>query len=104
MTPNSKPIRPDPKPITKRLKGKARQKLRKATWLRAGGYCETCGTYAPLRDSDNQFNVFECGHMSHIKSIGAGGEDTPENVKWECYRCHIGVHHGPQWSRKGVGI
>lgn len=88
---------PDPKPHTIRLKGKAYEKFRLEVWKRAGGRCEICGAWSPLRDRDGVFDVFTSGHISHIKSRGSGGSDTLDNVKWSCFKCHS-KHHGPKWS------
>ena len=27
-------------------------------------------------------------HIHHIKSLGAGGDDSIENIAWLCYKCH----------------
>jgi hypothetical protein len=87
-------MNPCPKPKTIRLKGKAYAKLRLEAWVRAGGCCEDCFRYVPLKGD----TVFEIAHLSHIKSRGAGGSDTLDNVKIKCYGCHIGIEHGPRWS------
>jgi len=84
-------IQPKPMPKQKRIKltGKAYTELRKALHKRARGHCESCCKYAPLLDEDGQFDVFRCGHVSHIKSKGAGGDDSPENCLWECFYCNV---------------
>lgn len=88
-----------PKPKTIRLKGAAYKELRRQAWERAGGLCEKCGNPAPLYNSQGWFDIFECGHLCHIKSRGAGGGDTLCNVTWGCYSCHIDGEHGPRWGR-----
>ena len=88
-----------PKPKTTRLKGKGKTEFRKKVFNRSSGFCEDCGVYAPLLDNDGLFDVFMCGHVSHIKSYGAGGGDTLDNVKWKCYNCHINKEHGPKFSK-----
>ena len=37
---------------------------------------------------------WESGHMAHVKSRGAGGPDTLENVLTKCAHCHLvrGAH------------
>ena len=92
MTPNPKPE----KPIL--LEGKNYTEFRYEIFLRANGHCESCGRWAPFRVDDN-FDVFSCGHVSHITRRKRGG-DVAENAKWECYDCHINKHHGPRWSEK----
>ena len=79
------------KPI--RLKGKAYQEFRGQVYDATEGFCEDCGVWAPLLDSDGVFDVFTCGHISHIKSRGAGGGDTLDNAKWKCFNCHIVKEH-----------
>ena len=102
---------PKTKPI--RLYGRYRTRFRRDIHTRSGGLCETCGAWAPLVDSDGVFDVFTCGHLSHILSVGAGGSDTPDNVKWECYRCHIVDGHTKgnadcrecgYWTAQGVSF
>lgn len=91
-------MNPNPKHKPIRLKGKAYTKFRKAVHDRALGRCESCGCYAPLL-VDGCFDVFTCGHVSHIVGRGAGGSDTLDNAKWECHDCHILGKHGPQWQK-----
>lgn len=86
MTPDPKPK----KPVL--LKGKAYQKLRFDTWVKAGGHCETCNRWVPLLDPDGAPDIFVIAHLSHIKPRKRGG-DVPENVKIECYTCHIDQGH-----------
>jgi hypothetical protein len=90
---------PCPKPKTVRLKGAAYKELRRQVWKRAGGLCERCGAYAPLYNSEGWFDIFECGHLHHAKSRGAGGQDVlSDEVEWICFDCHS-KHHGPIWGR-----
>ena len=81
-----------PKKKAIRLKGKAYTLFRKAVYERARGMCDECGLPAPLLD-DGRFNVFTCGHVAHIRSRGAGGGDTLDNVKWKCWECHLVLEH-----------
>jgi len=80
---------PVPKHKTTRLKGKELEALRFAVWERDGHRCVTCGRPVPLNG-----NVFERAHLAHIRSRGAGGEDTPENTRIKCFHCHIIQEHG----------
>lgn len=84
----SKFFNPDPKKKRIRLTGKKRTELRKALFRRAGGLCETCECPTPLYYY-YEFDLYRCGHISHIKSVGAGGDDSLENCRYECYTCHI---------------
>ena len=94
-------MNPCPKQIPIRLKGKAKTEFRRAVAKRANEFCEECGVHAP-RLFQGYFNSMWCGHVAHIKSYGAGGGDTMDNVKWKCNHCHIEKEHGPRWSRKGA--
>lgn len=93
MIPKNKPVR---------LKGKAYTEFRREVYNQANGICSDCGMYAPLVDPISFcFEVFTCGHVSHIKSRGAGGGDTMDNVRWKCYSCHILKEHGLKFSGGG---
>jgi len=91
-------MNPNPKQKTPRFKGRAYSKFRLMVSIHFGERCLSCGGYAPLFDRDGVYDVFTCGHVSHIRSKGAGGGDTIENVRWECYECHINRKHGPRWN------
>jgi len=90
----------NPQPKKKRiaLKGKAFSKLREALYDRAKGRCESCCKHAPLLDPDGQFDIFTCGHVSHLKSKGSGGDDSMDNCIWECFSCNCLVRN---WGEKG---
>ena len=88
-----------PKPAITRLKGKRRSELRREVCELHGARCSVCGRHAPLLDRDGVFDVFTCGHMSHVKSTGSGGDDTVENITWKCFKCHCVFEHGPKWSK-----
>jgi len=77
-------IYPDPKKHTIRLKGKAMEQLRRECYIRDTGICKSCGNPTS----------WERGHMAHIRSRGAGGEDILSNVLWKCMECHLGLEHG----------
>jgi 5-methylcytosine-specific restriction endonuclease McrA len=89
---------PNPKPKTIRLKGAAYKELRRQAWKRAGGFCERCGRCASLYNPNGDFDLWICGHLSHIKSRGAGGSDTLGNVEWLCPKCHLQDEHGLKWT------
>ena len=98
-------MNPCPKHIPLRLKGKAKTEFRRDVAERAGERCEAikpngkvCGVHAPLKWN----GVFYSGHVCHIKSYGAGGGDTMDNVYYGCPKCHLENEHGPRWSHKGA--
>ena len=73
-----------------RLTGKDLEKLRDDCWERDRGRCQACGDfvyYSPRWDGDTL--AFD---MAHIKSRGAGGSDTLENVRTLCHKCHMKEH------------
>ena len=73
-------INPVPKPKKPtRLKGKAMSALRWKVFMRAEGCCEVCGEEVPW---DGPWWLK--GDLAHIKSRGAGGDDSEENCRWEC--------------------
>lgn len=94
-------IRPKPQPKRKRitLKGKAYTEFRRKVAKRAKEHCEKCGLHAP-RLWYGVFNLWWCGNVAHIKSRGAGGDDTmgengsDNNVRWLCFECHRKEHDG----------
>ena len=76
---------PNPKKKRIKLKPKKYRELREAVHKIAGGYCEICQcTYAPI----------ESGNVHHVKSVGAGGNDSTDNCIWLCYACHHNIHNG----------
>jgi 5-methylcytosine-specific restriction endonuclease McrA len=79
MFPKTKPIR---------LEGYALKALRTQVWYRDGGKCVDCGT--PVAFENGGFRNM---HAAHIKSRGAGGEDTLDNLVSKCLDCHIGKEH-----------
>ena len=85
---------PNWKPKTIRLYGRDYKEFRESLFNRACGCCEDCGRYVPLY-IDGEFDQYYCGHVSHIKSRGAGGEDTLDNAKWKCFDCHRREHDNP---------
>ena len=91
---------PMPKTKPVRYKGTARTKFRRKIGKNAHEICQSCGCWAPLYLADGTFDLFSCGHLSHLKGYGAGGGDVPENVKWQCYKCHIELKHSLRWTGK----
>lgn len=93
--------KPAPKPKVKRVKaeGPERAKLRARLAKDAHYHCETCDTYLPLF-WEGRFDLYRCGHTSHIKSAGSGGPDTVANCKYECWTCHRGKHDGKKFYRE----
>ena len=83
-------------PKKKRIKrvGKKMQELRREVFNREKGLCQMCKEYAPLNGE-----LWYRGHLAHIKSKGAGGDDVAENCRWLCFICHIDIEHGPRWSK-----
>jgi hypothetical protein len=68
--------------------------LRLAVYNRAEGRCELRLTskclVGPLPfDGD----VFERGHLVHLKSKGSGGAWSMENCRWGYHECHLGEMH-----------
>ena len=75
-----------------RLTGADIAELRRECWQRDGGCCQEClgrTFYVPFYPGHPQ--GYE---MAHIKSRGAGGSDTLENVRCLCRRCHDLEHRG----------
>ena len=56
------------------------QEIRKAVIEREHNICQGC--YRFILD----------GHLHHIKSRGAGGKHTPDNLMWLCHECHNAIH------------
>ncbi len=73
-----------------RLTGLELSTLRWMSWFRDAGRCKNCGVivyYSPRFDGDPL-----AYDMAHIKSRGAGGSDTLDNVKTLCHTCHMREH------------
>jgi 5-methylcytosine-specific restriction endonuclease McrA len=80
-----------PKDIPVRLEGKALAALRIACFLRDAGRCVICGVITWLDAPEEHPRKAD---MAHIKSRGAGGSDTLDNVRNNCHRCHMRRHNG----------
>lgn len=65
----------DPKFSDPKAVKEARRRL-----FATGKWCQICGR------SDLAI------HAHHIRSRGAGGADTPENLVWVCAECHTRIH------------
>ena len=93
---------PQPKNKPVRLKGKKKAEFKARVYKRDGGKCQDPKCDTPDRVLPRSGSVFEFAHLSHIKSYGAGGGDTMDNVKWKCNHCHIEIEHGPQWGKGAI--
>ena len=69
---------PNPKKPPIRLSKKEYQALRLVIYTKQYGICKGCGFWFP----ENRFS------LHHIKSRGAGGDDSEENVEGYCVGCH----------------
>jgi len=67
-----------PKKIRIKLDKEDYHQLRMAAYKRAEFHCEVCKKWC----------FFEEGTIHHIKTVGAGGDDSLENSMW-CHKlCH----------------
>jgi len=80
---------PDPKRQRIKLSKKEWTALRDTMWVESGGRCEQCHRWLPLEGG-----LFDGPHLHHIKSRGAGGDDTRNNLKLLCLNCHQTEHSG----------
>jgi hypothetical protein len=92
MTAHPKPAKPV------RLKGKAMEALRRECFERDGYRCQHLinlrGNMAICAKTVVwERGFWDSGHMAHIKSRGAGGGDTLDNVVTKCAFCHIVREH-----------
>jgi hypothetical protein len=74
-----------------RLKGEPLMMLRLACLQRDRGRCREC--HVRVSDSLPDWHPLKYD-MAHIKSRGAGGSDTLENVRTLCHQCHTKEHNG----------
>lgn len=80
-----------PKKKRIKLSNGAYRKLKEHVYNRDNGRCQVCGRWLPMMDS-GVFNIFTCAHLSHKKSRGSGGNDTPENTEILCFEHHMEKH------------
>lgn len=73
-----------------RLKGLELAKLRMFCLVRAKYRCEECGCWVS----------WETSEMAHRQSRGAGGSDTPDNVRCLCRECHRAEHQPKAVAKK----
>jgi len=83
---------------TVRLTGKDLEELRRACFVRDDYKCQHIFNDRPYPRKCLHFVTWErgslqSGHMAHIKSRGASGSDTLDNVVTKCSRCHIELEH-----------
>ncbi len=57
----------------------------------AVGTCEHCGELAPFTRLDGEPFL----EVHHVRPLGEGGPDTPENAAACCPNCHRRLHHDP---------
>ena len=76
-----------------RLRGKALKKLRQELFERDRHRCVDCGSWVAWDEYDAEMLGVPIGEMCHIKSRGAGGSDTLDNVVLRCRRDHKYSHN-----------
>lgn len=97
------------RPRPGRLKGKALEQLRRDCFERDGYQCRhivfdmnvELSLYELFGIGPDVQRTMRCGipvtwesgHMAHIKSRGAGGIDTLDNVVTKCAHCHLIKEH-----------
>ena len=75
---------PKNKRIVLKRSSKAWRDLVLYVFARDGYRCHWCGKVFPF--------AYLC--PCHIKSVGAGGDDTAENLRTGCAECHRKEHNG----------
>lgn len=94
------------KPRPGRLKGKKMTDLRMFVFERDGFKCQHI-VPTPLRKFMAGYRdicgvpvTWDTGHLAHIVSRGAGGQDTPENTYCCCEAHHMTFHaYGPSMEK-----
>ena len=84
-------MNPCPKKIAIRIKGRAYHQLKEQVYNRDNGQCQVCGKWLPMM-LVAYLILFTCAHLSHKKSRGSGGDDTPENTEILCFEHHMKKH------------
>ena len=87
-------IYPNPKMKRTALSAIMWKRLRRDKWVEQGGRCISCRRPVKLHG-----DLYEAGHLHHVKTKGAGGDDAAENTVIMCFECHNQIH-GPRWSKK----
>jgi len=77
-------MRPYPKKKRIKLSKDEYVKLKTMMWERQYRRCGRCNTYTPP----------ETTHFHHVKSRGAGGDDSEENGEIVCHICHRLIEDG----------
>ena len=90
---------PKTKPV--RLKGKAKTQLRRDCFERDSYRCQHMVSYGTFMGPCARAVTWESGHqgsghMAHIKSLGANGSDTLDNVTTRCAEHHLVDMHNPK--------
>ena len=67
-----------------KLKPSEYRKMKTELYNRAKESCEICGRWV-------EFAQF---HVHHIKTRGAGGDDSLDNCQGLCFKCHRAIHDG----------
>lgn len=78
---------------TVRLKGRAMEALRFSCFERDKWRCQECGRWIAWGEDWSNPQGRPVGEMAHIKSRGAGGSDTLDNVRTLCPKCHGDEHN-----------
>ena len=73
--------------------------IRHRVYERCDGHCEECGKW--IREESGYWDSM---HASHIKSAGAGGEFTLENLRGLCMICHLVTTHNPKSIPSKTGV
>ena len=84
-----------PKNAAIRLKGDDLKMLRLQCLQRDRGRCREC--HVRVSDSLPDWHPLKY-HMAHIKSRGANGSDTIDNVRTLCGDCHRKEHQGTLYN------
>ena len=77
-------VKPHHKKKRIKLSKDAYVKLKTEMWNKQYQRCGRCNLYTPP----------ETTHFHHIKSRGAGGDDSEENGKIVCWACHNLIEAG----------
>ncbi len=80
-----------PKTAPIRLKGLALHMLRLECVTRDKGRCQECRALVCTSPEVPDWHPLKYD-MAHLKSRGAGGSDTLDNVRTLCHECHMREH------------